>query len=472
VATSDLNGGRERKDIQGLLASGYGHLSAARYLLLGIADSARAGAWLDRLAAEVTHAGGKSEGEAVNVALGLSGISKLGLPRPALGGFSARFLEGMTLPYRSRALGDVECDAPERWAWGGPGSDPIDVLLLLYAEDDRGLDGLEQRLIGDLPRNGLTLVQPLDTVWSDREHFGFRDGISQPAVEGLRRGPPLDVIKAGEFVLGYPNEYGLLTERPLVRHSADPRGILPTDPASGDRDLGRNGSYLVFRQLSQDVAGFWDFVDRASSRADGGSDPVARKRLAAKLVGRWPNGSPLVLAPDSDHQAPDDANDFRYHAEDPYGLRCPLGAHVRRTHPRDALDPMPGSDRSVAVDKRHRLLRRGRAYGSRLSPEEALNGVALKDGERGLHFICLCANIARQFEFVHHTWANNRKFAGLYDESDPLLGRPGRAFTLQAEPVGRRVRPLPSFVGVRGGGYFFLPGLRALRYLASLPAGG
>ncbi|MGH2943041.1 MAG: Dyp-type peroxidase, partial [Solirubrobacteraceae bacterium] len=344
-------------------------------------------------------------------------------------------------------------------------------LVALYAQDDRRLAALEQRLIQ--PADGLGLVRSLDTRWSEREHFGFRDGISQPIVEGLRRGPADDTISAGEFILGYRNEHGQVTRRPLVDRAADPGGILPTDPVCGDADLGRNGSYLVLRTLSQDVQGFWDFVDRAARGAGGangddGDADDARLRLAAQIVGRWPDGEPLALAPDGQPGTLHPTSDFRYHEVDPHGERCPLGAHIRRAHPRDSLDPDPGSERSIAIDKRHRLLRRGRNFGGPIGPAAALNGGGHDGEERGLHFICLCANIARQFEFVQHTWINNPKFNGLYDEPDPLLGPAGRTLTVQARPINRRVTELPSFVRVLGGAYFFLPGVRAVRYLAAL----
>jgi deferrochelatase/peroxidase EfeB len=262
-----------------------------------------------------------------------------------------------------------------------------------------------------------------------------------------------------------------MTGRPLLDRAADPTAILPTDPVSGDADLGRNGSYLVLRSLTQDVGAFWGAVDQAASDADGHDDPDARTRLAAQIVGRWPDGEPLVLAPDGPSGAPEPTNDFRYHDIDPDGLRCPLGAHIRRAHPRDTLDPQPGSERSIGIDKLHRLLRRGRGYGPPITPDAALNGAGAEKVDRGLHFICLCANIARQFEFVQHTWLNNPKFNGLYDDTDPLVGPAGRTLTVQSQPVSRRVTDLPSFVGVRGGGYFFLPGVRAVRYLASLAPG-
>src|SRR4051794_27823091 len=146
--------------------------------------------------------------------------------------------------------------------------------------------------------------------WSDREHFGFRDGIAQPHVAGLREGRPDDTIRAGEFVLGYRNEHDQLTDRPLVARASDPAGIVPVDPGGGDADLGRNGSYLVLRTLSQDVHAFWTSVDRATSDANGQHDPAARLRLAAQIVGRWPDGEPLVLAPGGPRETLERTDDF------------------------------------------------------------------------------------------------------------------------------------------------------------------
>jgi Dyp-type peroxidase family len=227
----------------------------------------------------------------------------------------------------------------------------------------------------------------------------------------------------------------------------------------------------VLRQLRQDVAGFWRYVDRESRRADGSSDPQARLWLASKLVGRWPSGAPLATSPAHDDPRLAEWNDFGYGLTDRHGLSCPLGAHVRRANPRDSLDPEPGTDRSVEINRRHRILRRGRKYGAGLTIDSVFNPDQADDEtERGLHFIGLCANLQRQFEFIQHTWINNPKFDGLYDDVDPLVGtRPtGGCFTIQAQPIRRRLRDLPQFVTVRGGGYFFLPGIRALRYLASL----
>ena len=449
----------ELDDVQGLFARGYGELRSAAFLLLAVDDPAAARAWLGRLA--VTPASSKPEDRAVQVAFTAAGLERLGLPSAALAQFSNEFATGMTTPHRQRILGDLDASAPSGWAWGGPDGPPIHATLLLYARDEAALRALE----GEQALEGLSVVRRLDTADLDGfEPFGFRDGISQPFVEGLSRtGPKETTVRAGEFLLGYPNEYGRYTDRPLVD---DPSGVLPRDEeGSGRGDLGRNGSYLVVRTLRQDVSAFWRFADGAA-----GGDAAARERLAAKMVGRWRSGAPLVLAPDVDDPSLAEANDFAYHEADPRGVRCPVGSHIRRAHPRDSLDPRPGSSRSWEVNRRHRLLRRGREYGPQLSPEDALHG---DDGaDRGLHFVCLNANIQRQFEFVSHTWLNNHKFAGLYDDTDALVAPStpfGDTFRMNGEGVRERVTGVPRFVTVRGGAYFFLPGLRALRYLAQSP---
>ena len=242
-------------------------------------------------------------------------------------------------------------------------------------------------------------------------------------------------------------------------------GILPRDlDGSGAADLGRNGSYLVFRQIRQYVDAFEDFLTLSTSE-DGRVDQAARERLAAKIVGRWRDtGAPLTLCPDHDDQAHAAANRFGYHEQDADGLRCPLGAHIRRTNPRDSLAPNPGTEDSRQVNRRHRLLRRGRAYGPDVDGSP--------DAARGLHFVCLNANLARQYEFVQHSWVNDANFAGLVGVEDPLIGARADGpvdFVVPTLPVRRRYRDLPQFAQVQGGAYFFLPGIRALRYLSSNP---
>ena len=466
--------GLDLQDIQGLVARGYGHLPSACFVAAGVEEPRAARTWLRSLAEMVTPASARPQDHALQVAFTHGGLSKLGVKPSAADGFSAEFVGGMNTPHRRRLLGDVDANAPEEWAWGGPATPRIDVLLLFYARDPGELDALRAAQTERLAAGGLREVVTLPTRELDAfEHFGFHDGISQPIITGLSKtGPWADTVSAGEFVLGYPNEYGLVTSSPLVSASTDPEGLLAAHPSDrGFRDFGRNGTYLVLRQLRQHVHRFWRYADlmaRASGPAD---DPMAPVALASKLVGRWPSGAPLVRSPDRDDERLSDSNDFAYHGVDPYGDRCPIGAHIRRANPRDSLDPDPGTRKSVAVGKRHRLLRRGRSYGPRIDLQAALEGDEEPGDERGLHFLCLNANIARQFELVQHTWLNNPKFGELYEDPDPLMGAPvgaGRTFTLQGSPTRKRLSGMPEFVSVRGGAYFFLPGVAALRYLARL----
>jgi Dyp-type peroxidase family len=459
-------------DIQGIITFSYGTLRAAAFVMLGIKDPAAARKWLAALAPALTTAGGTAGPVAINVAVTATGLDRLGLGARALNAFAPEFVDGMITPTRSRQLGDTGPSAPTTWAWGRPAGDPVDLVLMLYGRDQAGLDALYGLQSATFSACGLAERAKLDT--SDLgvvEPFGFRDGISQPVVEGFpgTSGAGSGQVQAGEFVLGYPNEYRLYTDRPLLDPSADPGAILPLDATgSGRSDLGRNGTYLVFRQLEQDVAGFWQFVDRLSRDSDGKSDPAARDHLAARMVGRWRSGAPLVRAPDSDDPTLATVNDFGYFHEDRDGVRCPLGSHIRRSNPRDSLDPKPGSQKSIDINNRHRILRRGREYGSLLAPEQAI-GEGPDGSTRGLYFACVNANIGRQFEFIQRTWLNNPKFNGLYDDRDPLVAsEPGGSFTIPGLPVRTRLTGLPSFVTVTGGAYFFLPGIKAVRYLATL----
>ncbi|MGH9347342.1 MAG: Dyp-type peroxidase, partial [Vicinamibacterales bacterium] len=463
----------ELGDMQGLIARGYGDLKAACYLVLEIVDRGAARTWLRTLAPHVTPARPKPDAEALHVAFTCEGLRQLGVDEQALETFSREFWEGMGEPHRARhLLGDRDGSAPETWRWGGP---TAHVLLLLFARDPDLVELLCDRVRGAYV--GLRELQRLDTYPFDppREHFGFSDGIAQPIVEGLSRtGSPGNTIAPGEFILGYRNQYGKLPLSPVVAADRDPGRILRrvrTEDGSEAGDLGRNGSYLVFRQRSQDVRAFWRFVDKAARLSDGTSDREGRVRMAAKMVGRWPSGAPLTLCPDRDDTSQSRRDDFGYLARDAHGHFCPMGAHIRRTNPRDSLEGSP--EESLMISNRHRLLRRGRPYGAPISltldVDEILRAEE-REGEVGLHFICLNADIARQFEFVQHTWMNNAKFAGLYTDADPLMGHQEQSqgtFTLQGAPVRMRVNGMERFVEVRGGGYFFLPSLRALQYLAT-----
>jgi Dyp-type peroxidase family len=455
-------------DVQGLVLRGYGSLPECRYVLLQIRDPLQGRAWLRRLVPRVSNGLPGLREVALQVAFTHVGLEALGLADVTLQEFSPEFIDGITGAHRSRFLGDIGPSAPERWSWGGPNNPAIHVVLMVYANT-------EARLVAELgvlreswQHHSLVELHTMSTApLASREHFGFADGISQPAIEGYHEAPSrLHLVKPGEFLLGYPNEYGMYTDRPRVDDWRDPAALLPLDATgSPRRDLGRNGTYLVFRQLRQDVVAFRATLDALSRDPQGTPNPRARERLAAQMVGRWPSGASLIEAPGGDDASKASANEFRYHDLDPDGLKCPIGAHVRRANPRDALAPKPGTENSLEVNRRHRLIRRGRSYGPWLAEG------ATDDADRGLMFIVVNANISRQFEFVQHSWLIDPRFNGLTDQADPLISASNaNQFVVPADPVRRRCSGLPRFVTVAGGGYFFLPGIRALHYLAeSMP---
>jgi Dyp-type peroxidase family len=455
----------ELDDIQGLVARGYGSLPYACFLPMAIHDPVPVRRVLSRWAEQVTSARGRPDSEATNIAFTAAGLCALTGWADLPEGFSYPFIDGMTSEYRSRFLGDLEGENPRHWRWGGPSTAPVHLVVLLYGRTAESLRARVDALVAEATGEGLEVIARLESdELSNREPFGFTDSISQPPIAGFSGAQgPSSAIRTGEFVLGYRNEYGQLTERPSVPATEDPKGYLARDD-DGSADLGRNGTYLVLRQIEQDVAGFWRYLEDESRLPDGTVDRWRRDYLAAKVVGRWTSGAPLVLAPDEDDPAAARNNDFRYHATDPDGLACPIGAHIRRVNPRDALEPAPGTERSIQVNNRHRLLRRSRSYRME-QPVEAAPAE-----ERGLYFVCLNANLARQYEFIQHTWINNPMFNGRYGETDPLVGiRPtgGATFTEPALPVRRRHRGLPQFIKIHGGAYFFLPGRSALQYLTS-----
>ncbi len=497
----------EFADLQGLLRFGYRELSATAFMLLDVADAQAARQWLQKAPVSNAVFRRPSPETALHIAFSVEGLRALGVAETILEGFSDEFLTGMAGDEnRSRRLGDVARNAPPNWAWGGePGKVPH-VLLLLYATGPEDLAAWQETAADELFARafGRRLILPTDAM-STLEPFGFADGISQPKIDwDQRQSTDLhardsfsNLVAPGEFVLGYPNEYGMFTARPLVDPQSDRRAaVLPSaadEPAL--RDFGRNGSYLVIRQLHQDVPGFWQFIDQAV-----GGDAHKREALAAQMVGRELDGTPL--APRAAREIPglsreNQRNYFTYEL-DPRGHRCPIGAHVRRVNPRTGDFPpvvtglitrlikMLGFGQSrddddlIASTRFHRLLRRGRGYGPLLEPEAAIKPDA-PAAERGLQFIALAGNILRQFEFVQNAWSISTTFAGLQQESDPLIGVRQPLVTGEAtanfnrsDPAGPRQQTcgLPQFVTVRGGGYFFMPGLRALQFIAASPAGG
>ena len=482
----------DRADLQGFVTSGFGHLPSTFYAFLTFGESEYARRWIRSVATSVTTARswrnqpGLPKSKPVrtfNLAFTAAGLKTLGLPTSSLETFPGEFLQGMALEERSRILGDTGTNAPAHWHLGGPQQPPIHAIAILHAASPNELDQDRDRFLTACAAHGLTLSaeefgqRPTD----DREPFGFRDGIAQPQMEGIHG----QGVRTGEFILGYVNEYGYLPVAPLVEPCDDPRNLLPpsNNPhQSGWHDLGRNGTYLVYRKLQQHVTRFWSFIANESKRMHGSADPNIMAWLAAKMMGRWPDGTPATLSPDREDPSMTDADSFLYAAHDSAGRGCPFGAHIRRMNPRDHLPPAADIE-SLHMTARHRLLRRGRPFGLSSHPVPFADRLAsfaatfnrsdpiVDSTPTGIHFLCLNASIKRQFEFLQQAWANNPQFAGLTRNPDPIIGNrdssdlnpcmriPGARFEF-------RTAPLPEFVTVRGGAYFFMPGLRALQFLA------
>lgn len=488
-------------DIQGIILRGYGFLEHASYCLFRIDDPASARTWLSGLALTPGHAASRGAHPVekhpelcfVNVAFTYEGLAALQLDPELLEQFSLEFKEGSHTPERARILGDTDGNAPEHWEWGGPGN-PVHLLLMVYAASDGQLAKMRAQHVEAAERHGLGFVTETNAgrLPGRKEHFGFRDGIAQPRL----RDNPLDadrepvskfnVLAPGEFLLGFANGY-------RVANETDPQANIAHAPTSSDGfEFGRAGSYLVFRQLEQDVPAFWNYCQHAA--ADARVD-MSAEQVASKMVGRWPNGEPLSVAAEGpEHPSVEsDMDGFGYTnvgsdgTHDQHGHKCPFSAHIRRSNPRDWFtgdEPVE----SMRLSNLHRIIRRGRPYGPPFTPDlsvegmlrAAENGDSAADEARGLAFICFNANIERQFEFIQQQWVNNAQMVALAGDADPIMGRQRRsqtgigasepAFTIQRDPLRSRCPALAEFVRVRGSGYFFMPSISAVRQLAETPA--
>ncbi len=466
-------------DIQGLVVRGYGSLHHARFLLLAVDDLAHARRYLKQLAARVNTAKISPDKSAIQIAFTAPGLAALRVPHDAWVSFAREFLEGMDDDVRAQSLGDRGANDPSHWQWRGG---TVHALLMLYADTDTALGDLVTDECKAMAGAFTVLLEKATTTLRDhKEHFGWRDGLSLPNIEGVPADRPrkkqqeswTSAIKPGEFVLGYRNEYDCFTESPTADPADDRADLLP---AIGDRkDLGKNGTYLVYREMTQDVHGFWNYV--AGKTDEPGADPVAKAiALGAKMVGRWPNGAPLITSPERDDPKKATNNEFIY-SKDDTGLSCPLGAHIRRANPRDVLAADRDPEDSIVMVRKHQMIRRGRPFGHpvarTMDPHEIL--ATPEDGQRrGLHFVCLVGHISRQFELVQRAWIHSANFAALFKDGDPIsaarrLGdNPNDEFTVQATPLRRKYKAMPQFTTVVGGAYFFLPGIRALRFIAEL----
>lgn len=464
----------ELSEIQAYLVKDYKEMGCSKYYLLQVTDAGEAKNFLSRAADKITHIKSAVSDCCLNLGLTNSGLKALGYKEKNLQSFTREFREGMVTPHRQRLLGDFDSSDPARWQWGGPDNEQIDIILMVFGKDEATVDNFYNSLVQNF-QSAFKAVHILNgaPLPNDREHFGFRDGISQPAIIGSGiTGINNDNIKAGEFVMGYENEYNIYPDTALLTEMQGDTSLLTDDAAgSGYKDVGRNGTYFVLRQLQQNVDAFWTFMKEKSKKEDGSISNEESTKLAAKMIGRWPSGAPLVKHPDKDPGGDSDDNDFYYAKNDELGYRCPIASHTRRTNPRDHFEETPPHG-SLKLTRRHRIMRRVRSYGE--------NFIGSADnhkhtGEVGLLFGCFNADISRQFEFIQYTWANYPKFKRLYADPDPIIGvreNPGpgveQNFTIPQPTVNKVITGLQSFVTVKGGAYFFFPSVSVIKFLSTI----
>ena len=435
----------ELEDIQSIILRRRPSPYCGCHVLLKIEDASQGRELLNQLRPYVLSAaeyGGQDTWLAVVVTY--AGLVALQVPESSLASFPAAFRDGMAA--RASSVGDTGESSPEHWDRPYGTGDIHVALTLLSTTNDIFQANLEKAraVLATLPGVKLLIREDFAQSPEERTPFGYKDGISFPNIIGNGVSPIVDneePIAAGEFIFGYPGEAG--------RMLAMPQPDL----------LGRNGTFVSFRKLHSQVAAFRRFLKANATPA------MSTELLAAKMVGRWPSGAPLMLAPEQD--APELGSDLRQmnnftYAQDPKGLRCPIGAHIRRMNPRDsALEVMTNV-------KIHRIIRHGTSYGPPL-PENVIQD----DGqERGIFFIFLSAKAPETFEFLKKEWINSGNFLGLGTEEDPIAGEHTGTgtFTIPMKPIRRRLQGMERFTVTRGGEYGFVPSLSALRWLASSPA--
>jgi Dyp-type peroxidase family len=435
----------ELDDIQHILLTRTPAMTG-RYEFLSFDEAAGGRAWLSELIPVVESAASapatmEDTKRWVTLAFTWNGLRALGVPAESLATFPEAFRQGMAA--RADILGDTGASHPDAWV-GGLAGDDVHAIAILFARDDAE-HGRATAVHDDLVArcDGVRSLSVLDLNATPpfnyaHDHFGFRDRLSQPVMEGSGEEPTPGsgaALKPGEFILGYPDENG-------------PVANLPAPEV-----LSRNGSYMAYRRLREHVALFRDYMQQNAGSPDG------EELLAAKFMGRWRSGAPLVLAPDKDDPElgadPLRNNDFNYKEMDPHGYACPLGSHARRLNPRDTAHYM----------NRRRMIRRGATYGPALA-----DGAPDDGADRGIAAFIICADLVRQFEFAQNVWINDKTFHELGNEHDPICGIQDGAmeFTIPKRPIRKVLKGLPAFTTLSGGAYFFLPGINALRYLAAL----
>lgn len=497
-------------DIQGNILCDYGSsFPKGRYLFLNIPNPAAGRDFVDSVRGKVTTSiswdateGYPSElmttkpKVAINIAFTFAGLLALKLPTATLGGMPFEFIDGMAK--RAPILGDIVESDPQHWdpIWRNPDEDPrrvVHVMIALSAQmnnvDGAPVHELQDEtdwLIALCKKYGIVICQghrPGNGAYQDAslllapsangvrplpsEHFGFADGFGKATFEPM---DPNEQATGGGKLSGSGKWEPLATGEFLLGHTDEAQEI---PAAASPRAFTRNGTFMVYRKLHQNVGSFNRYVAETAkthARIMGCTEEESRETIKAKMVGRWSNGVPLMAAPTYRewkvfNARPDSAEkqrayvDFKYR-DDPNGEKCPLTAHIRRTNTRDMLDP----EKSSVLNNRRRLLRRGLPYGLSTPDDDA--------GEHGIIFMAICASLFRQFEFVQQQWLQYGLDAHAGNDTCPIVGHhdANAKFVIPAAKESGKppfiCSKLPPFVETRGGDYFFLPSLTALRMIA------
>lgn len=454
-------------DIQGNILRGY-RLPFARYVYVNLGETGAARELMRRLFMHITNAEAWVDGKptsTLNMALSRTALRPLGIPEATIDGMPDEFLEGMKA--RAQILGDVGRSAPEHWdaVWQGRVDAMFSINALTHEARDGRFDWLsrviEESGGGEIVGRQEAGVLESGGEYIKTEHFGYSDGISQPgfrqlsysqpafspSVSARRRGDGKltksggwEQLATGEFILGHANESKELPPYP--------------DPPI----FARNGSFMVYRKIRQNVGAFRAYFEDWGAKYPGGLE-----KLRAKFIGRWTDGTPLALSPDRPDpeisEDPSRVNDFHY-ADDPEGLKCPIGAHLRRMNPRDSMGF--ASD----LTRIRRIIRRGLPYGT-----WAEEGQPVDDSDRGIVFMALNASIMRQFEFVQQQWVNYGNDFRLGEERDPVIGaNTSGVFTIPGDTSKGEepffCKDIPAFVETAGGDYFFIPSITTIRLIS------
>jgi Dyp-type peroxidase family len=446
-------------DIQGFVLRGY-TFPVARYLLLQIVP-ARGREFIGKLIRQITTGERWDQAKprtTVNVAFTYRGLKKLDLPEPSLQSFPCEFVQGMK--ERGAILSDTGLNSPDHWEpiWR---DESVDAWLGIYAESLPELDRQCADLTNLMNATGGAVVigsqdagvLVIDGKITTKEHFGYTDGFGNPDYVGVVRD-----TQPGQGKLMPNGSWAPLATGELLLGYADEAGELPVAPIP--HLLANNSTFMVYRKMHQNVATFRKYLNEKGKLYSGG-----KEKLASKFIGRFRDGTPIEVSPDKCDPAVV-ANkqlnvNFKY-GGDLDGVRCPIGAHVRRTNPRDAF----GFDGKLV--NRRRISRRGMPYGPYTPEEQPVSDT----DEHGLIFMVMNASIFRQFEFVQQQWIEYGNDARQGNDKDMLMGNHGGVGKFMIQGTADPANPpfvcggLQNFVELRGGDYFWVPSITALRMIA------